>query len=94
MANFFRFFKNEKLNPFEGKDQDKAMLWDYERGYSFTGDEKYLIEEYHGYINKYRENDGIPEGFKALLFNRYMKGAYSVSDSIPDFKKFYEKYYG
>ena len=32
--------------------------------------------------------------FFPLLFNRYMRTAYSVSDEIPAFKAFYEKWYG
>ena len=45
-------------------------------------------------MKEFREDDGIPVGFKALLFNRYMKTAYSVADEIPAFMDFYEKYYG
>ena len=45
-------------------------------------------------MKEFREDDGVPEGYKALLFNRYMKTAYSVVDAIPEFKAFYEKYYG
>ena len=33
------------------------------------------------------------EGFKALLFNRYMRTACSTADEIPAFKAFYEDYY-
>ena len=93
MMQFFRYFKNENENPFEGKDQDKAMLWFYERCYAFMCDDKDQIEEYRGYVKDFREDDGVPEGFKALLFNRFMKTAYSVVDEIPAFKSFYEKYY-
>ena len=53
-----------------------------------------LIDEYRCYVKEYREDDGVPEGYKALLFNRYMRTAYSVSDEIPAFKAFYEKWYG
>ena len=94
MMQFFRYYKNESENPFEGKDQDKAMLWFYERCYSSMGDDKDQIEEYRCYMKEFREDDGIPVGFKALLFNRYMKTAYSVADEIPAFMDFYEKYYG
>ncbi len=93
MMRFFRYFKNENENPFEGKDQDKAMLWFYERCYASMCDDKDQIEEYRGYVKDFREDDGVPEGFKALLFNRFMKTAYSVVDEIPAFKSFYEKYY-
>lgn len=33
MAEFFRYFKGERENPFDGVDQDKAMLWFYEKWY-------------------------------------------------------------
>ena len=29
---YIKFFNGEKENPFECKDQNKIMLWDYERG--------------------------------------------------------------
>ena len=94
MFEFFRYFKGERGNPFEGVDQDKAALWFYEECYSIVGDERGLIDEYRCYVKEFREDDGVPEGYKALLFNRYMKTAYSVVDAIPEFKGFYEKYYG
>ena len=94
MMQFFRYYKNEIENPFEGKDQDKAVLWFYERCYSSMDDDKDQIDEYRCYMKEFWEDDGIPLGFKALLFNRYMKTAYSVADEIPIFKAFYEKYYG
>ena len=94
MFEFFRYFKGEMENPFEGVEQNKAMLWFYEECYSIVGDERGLIDEYRCYVKEFREDDGVPEGYKALLFNRYMKMSFSVVDSIPDFKAFYEKYYG
>ena len=94
MFEFFRYFKGEGENPFEGVDQDKAALWSYEECYSTVGDERGLIDEYRCYVKEFREDDGVPEGYKALLFNRYMKMSFSVVDSIPDFKAFYEEYYG
>ena len=53
-----------------------------------------MFEFFRCYVKEYREGDGVPEGYKALLFNRYMKTAFSVVDEIPAFKAFYEKYYG
>ena len=94
MFEFFRYFKGERENPFERVDQNKAALWFCEQGYSITGDERGLIDEYRCYVKEFREDDGVPEGYKALLFNRYMKTAFSVVDAIPEFKAFYEEYYG
>ncbi len=94
MSGFYRYFKGERENPFAGVDQNKAMLWFYEECYSAVSDERDVIDEYRCYVREFREDDGVPEGFKALLFNRYMKMAFSVVDEIPAFKAFYEKYYG
>ena len=94
MFEFFRYFKGERENPFKGVEQNKAMLWFYEQCYSITGDDRAQIDEYRCYVKEFREDDGVPEGYKALLFNRYMKTAYSVSDEISAFKAFYEKRYG
>lgn len=90
---FFRYFKGEEQNPFYGKEQNKAMLWEYERCYSFEGASDSLINEYTAYTNDSKDDGNIPIGFKALLFNRYMDGEYDIVRSIPDFKKFYETYY-
>ena len=94
MFKSFWCFMGERENPFEGMDKDKAMLWFYEQCYSDVGDERGLIAEYRCYVKEFREDDGVPEGYKALLFNRYMRTAYSVADEIPAFKPFYEKWYG
>lgn len=98
LENFFRYYKNEKECPIEvvdGETQNKAMLWFYERVYAREGDNKEYIEEYEAYgLKNFSRNDVVPEGFKALLFNRYMKCAYSASAAIPKFKAFYKKYYG
>lgn len=92
--NFVKFYNNENVNPFLGKDQNKAMLWEYERLYTLNSDDRECLKEYLTYMKEFRNADGIPEGYKALLFNRYMKDAYSVENEIGEFKKFYEKYYG
>ena len=53
-----------------------------------------MFEFFRCYVKEFREDDGVPEGYKALLFNRYMRTAFSVVDAIPEFKAFYEEYYG
>lgn len=94
MAEFFRYFKNEKENPFHNDDSDKRALWNYEECYKYNGDNENLISEYRHFLKDFKKNDGIPEGYKALLFNRYMKGAGDIERALDDFKRFYEKYYG
>ena len=96
--SIYKFYKCEKECPIkvvDGETQNKSMLWFYEQVYSREGDKKYNIDEYEAYgLKNFSADDPYPEGFKALLFNRYMKGAYSVSEDIPKFKAFYKKYYG
>lgn len=96
--NMYKFYNGEKECPVKVVDdetQNKAMLWFYEQVHAQEGDRKENIEEYEAYgLKNFSRNDSRPEGFKALLFNRYMKGAYSVSAAIPEFKAFYKKYYG
>lgn len=94
MANFFRYYKNEKENPIPAKENEKRALWDIEESYKIDGDKQYLIDEYRHFLKDYRTDDGIPEGYKALLFNRYMKGAGDIERALDGFKRFYEKYYG
>ena len=53
-----------------------------------------MFEFFRCYVKEFREDDGVPEGYKALLFNRYMRTTCSVVDAISEFKAFYEKYYG
>ena len=83
-----QILQKRKRNPFEGKDQDKAMLWFYEWCCTSMGDDKDQIEECRCYVREFREDDCVPKGFKVLLFNRYMKMAYSVVDEIPIFIAF------
>ncbi|SHM13428.1 hypothetical protein [Fibrobacter sp. UWB7] len=62
MAGFFKYIKGEREKPFEGVDQDKAMLWFYEQCYSDVGDERGLIAEYRCYVKEFREDDACPKG--------------------------------
>ena len=62
-----KFVNGEKENPFKCKDQNKIMLWDYERGYTFTKSEKFLIDEYHCYVKNFQEKDGIPGGLQEFV---------------------------
>ena len=94
MAEFFKFYKNEKECPFPDNENEKRALWDYEYCYKLDGDNKFLIDEYAHFMKDFRKNDGVPEGYKALLFNRYMNGVYDIAKAVDDFKAFYEKYYG
>lgn len=94
-CSIYKYFKGEVENPFEGKNQNAKMFWFYEQIHSVrSGNDDYLIIEYIAYgLEAFENNDGTPLSLKALLFNRYMKWAYSVMDSIDDFKEFYKREY-
>lgn len=94
------YYKGEQQNPFEGIDQNKAMLWFYEsvwaRETSQPNSDCYasIVDEYNfAGLTDFEQGDGVPLSLKALLFNRYCKGCYSMLDAVEPFKKFYREYY-
>ncbi len=101
LINLCRYYKGEEENPYERKDNNKAMLWFYEQGWVIDtlrhGEEGgSCLEEYAtDYISagmvEFRRDDMIPMSLKALLFNRYMRG--SMDGNTEPFKKFFNKYY-
>lgn len=97
LVKFCRFYNGEENNPF--KEQNRSMLWFYELSWcnDMLNDSKSLsiaIEEYVQIgLGSFEMRDGVPLSLKALLFNRYAKGCYSISDAVEPFKKFYKKYY-
>lgn len=109
LLKFCRYYKGEKENPYDnegqgeeqGETQNKALLWQYERAWieaNFSEDGKNMLM---GYISEYASvglamfelHDDIPVSYKALLFNRYARTAYSIIYAAESFKKFYHKYY-
>ena len=106
LIDYCRYYKGEEINPFEGKDQNKAMFWFYEKYWvnfktqaannNEAGKHKEnLISEYlTDYINcglsNFSFNDNTPVTLKALLFNRY--NHFSMCD-VEGFKAFYLKEY-
>ena len=102
LTTLCRYYHGEEVSPYEGKDQNKSMLWFYESCWvvdmiaSNTGKSSGIIEEYVGeYLRagllEFRKNDSVPLSLKAFLFNRYMKG--SMDGNPEPFKAFYSKYY-
>lgn len=91
------YYNGETQNPFENKDQNKAMIWEIERiwhidvqndNYSFTD---MLTDYFTAGLREFEQYDDVPITLKALLFNRYMKTSF---DSNPEpFKEFYLEYY-
>lgn len=95
-----RYYKGENENPYEGKDQNKAMLWFYEwvwindtlQGHSFNE----MLEDYKEYgLEPFNADDGVPMSLKAQLFNRYMHwcGGYGKDEDVKGFKRFYSESY-
>ncbi|MFR9585647.1 MAG: hypothetical protein SNI20_05935 [Rikenellaceae bacterium] len=90
-----RYFDGEDRNPFEGKDQNRAMLWFYERCWveSAQDDSVYLEEYISVDLANFESRDSVPTSLKALLFNRYAKGCQSMMLAVEPFKEFYHQYY-
>lgn len=97
LLKYCRYYKGEKDNPFEDKDQNKSMLWFYEsiwvNRYATTVLDSTIDEYVHYGLGNFEMHDHIPLSLKALLFNRYAKGSYSMQDAVEPFKAFYHKYY-
>lgn len=102
LLQFCRYYKGEASNPFEGKDQNKASLWDYERFWieqNFTDSGRNTLAEYIGDyasvgLSLFEMQDDTPASLKALLFNRYCYWkSGSMADCVEPFKKFYHQYY-
>ena len=98
LIKYCRYYKGEEKNPFDNVDQDKAMLWFYEMGFVKCGPRydysDYLSEYAVVGLTSFAADDGVPIEYKALLFNRYCKTAYSMMDAAEPFKEFYLNYYG
>lgn len=105
---FCRYYKDGEENPYEGKDQNKAMLWFYERAWihdtlaivekgeaGAAEDDGRVLDEYLAVgLSEFENMDDTPITLKALLFNRYSKGNMSsMSDCVEPFKEFYKRYY-
>lgn len=97
LLKFCRYYKGEEDCPFN--DQDKAMLWFYERSWVLDIEndrfENSLISDYiYVGLSDFATNDSTPLTLKALLFNRFSKGANSMVDAVEPFKDMYLKFYG
>ena len=93
-----KYYKGEQINPYEGKDQNKAMLWFYERYNQLAIENTKSLSEYiSDYIrvglSNFEESDNVPLTLKALLFNRFAKGCQSLQEAIEPFEEFYVRFY-
>ena len=92
-----KYYKGEKESPYD--DNVKSMLWFYESIWFFDTIRGYdaMLAEYISDFRMAELSDlpgDMPLGYKALLFNRYMKGSMSsMLDTAKEFRAFYAKYY-
>ena len=100
LLKYCRYYKGEQKNPFEGIEQNKAMLCFYESCWLniyFTRGQDAFKEYISTYTRigliTFEASDNIPVSYKALLFNRYAKSSYSMANAVEPFKEFYKKYY-
>lgn len=96
LLQYCRYYKGERENPYEGKDQNKAMLWLYERIWvdMASGDTPDpLLAEYCLYLHRdlpeFVNNDHAPMSLTALLYDRYTH----FGGGTDGFKKLFEDYY-
>lgn len=102
LLKFCRYYKGEFSDPYEGKDDNKGLMWFYEqmwvksaeRGLSPADSD--LLEDYKAYgLESFSADDGVPLSFKAFLFGRFMhwQGGYGMEIDRDNFKQFYLRYY-
>ncbi len=102
LIGFCRYYKGEEESPFavgeNGENQNEDMLWFCERVWVNElvqgQNHSYRIDEYRAYgLDRLMPDDDIPEGLKALLFDRWARGEYSMADAAQRFPRFYAEYY-
>lgn len=77
LIKFCRYYHGGDKNPYEGKDQNKAMFWIYERHWLQEASRKepdfslVLTDYLNRGLNDFSFDDGVPLTLKALLFNRF-----------------------
>lgn len=95
---FCRYYHGEDKNPFERSDEG-FLLWGYERRWvtsSIAREASFLSCYLEDGLEIFRANDGIPIGFKSLLYERYCHwtGIGLDFDHDPQgFKEWYEDCY-
>lgn len=89
-----KYYNGESKNPYEGKDNNKAMFWWLEKDYLdiFTSD--MLLDYLHIGLGDFEKYDDTPVAYKAVLFNSFAKTEQSMLDAKDHFKEFYRQYYG
>lgn len=96
LLQFCRYYKGEKENPYEGKDQNKSMLWFYEQIWAdmVSGNNPdSLLADYCLYLKRdlpeLVNNDHAPMSLTALLYDRYTH----FGGGPEGFKSLFKEYY-
>lgn len=92
-----KFYKGEETCP-KGTD---PTIWELEKEWCELSDTDEGQAILGGYVSDYIAyglgdfglTGGVPITLKALLFVRLTKDAWSVKESVPDFKKWYTETY-
>lgn len=89
-----KYYKGESECPDSIKQMDKEFLWFYESYWVNSGGVYEDNGEYeYADLLDFATNDDTPLSLKKLLFNRYLKGCWSIETAAPGFKVFYYEYY-
>lgn len=91
LLKFCRYFKGENEKPFDGRNQNKGMFWEYERYWVLESSKRkpnfsdMLTEYLNNDLLNFSFSDGVPTTLKSLLFNRYQKWNMSGAEGFKDF---------
>lgn len=97
-----RFYRGEVVNPYDGKDSNKATMWMYERMWveraerGLSPADSGTLEDYEAYgLKSFSADDGVPLSLKAFLFNRFLhwQGGNGMEIDREGFKDFYLRFY-
>ena len=93
LFDYCQYYKGERVCPF---DDERALLWDYERLWCEMQNVKddiinYMLFEYNvSELGSFEPYDGTPISLKALLFNRFCHwDSGSMLECVKPFKKWY-----
>lgn len=97
---FCRYYKGEKECPEHLRGTDEGLFWFYECRWAEMYNENSQILESHieeflltPGLSSFEAEDGTPTSLKALLFNRFAVGCYTMAGAVPGFKKWYKEVY-
>ena len=104
LLKFCKYYKGESANPYDGKNQNAMMFWNYEKAWceinakSLTNEESessqtilhFLAAYSNAGLSSFRIEDDTPISLKALLYNRF---DHWFQGTANDFKGWYVRRY-